>query len=444
MIEIKKLIAAIAPVNTGDGFLIAASGGMDSTVLAFLCHEAGLKIELAHCNFMLRDEESERDEQFVRALAAKWNVPLHVKKFNTASFASEKKLSIQEAARQLRYNWFHELIDSTKHLKWVLTAHHQEDNAETIAMHFFRGTGLRGLTGIPARSGNVIRPLLTVSHNEIQNYAAAHHVEFVTDSSNLKEDYTRNYFRHTILPAIEKVFPTVKQNLLDNSKRIEQADQLLQIYVEQFKKKYLLQKQNEYHLSIAQLKKFEHTSLLFELLHPFGFTPGQVGEAALLLNARTGAQLVAATGQWRLIKNRKQLIIAPLLSTKNDYIEVESINEEIKYPEGVLTFLPAKTSEITFGNEKQVFVDAKLLQFPLLLRKWKEGDYFYPLGMRKKKKVSRLLIDLKFSASEKEKVWVLTTGDKICWVVGIRLDDRFKITTHTNEVIQVVFDSDLA
>ncbi len=444
MIEIKKLISAIAPVNSGDGFLIAVSGGLDSTVLSTLCYKAGLNIELAHCNFMLREQESDRDEQFVRAIATQWNVPLHVKRFNTAIFANENKLSIQEAARQLRYNWFKELISSNNHLSWVLTAHHQDDNAETIAMHFFRGTGLRGLTGIPARSGNVLRPLLTVSYNDIQNYAAAHHVKFVTDSSNLKEDYTRNYFRHTILPAIEKVFPTVKQNLLGNSKRIEQADQLLQIYVEQFRKKYLLQKQNEYHLSIAQLKKFGHTSLLFELLHPFGFTPGQVEEAALLLNARTGAQLEAATGQWRLIKNRKQLILAPMLSTKINYIEVVRVNEEIKYPEGILTFLSAKTSEITFGNEKQVFIDSKLLQFPLLLRKWKEGDYFYPLGMRKKKKVSRLLIDLKFSTSEKEKVWVLTTGDKICWVVGIRLDDRFKITNQTNEVIQIIFDSGLA
>jgi tRNA(Ile)-lysidine synthase len=444
LIEIKKLISAIAPVNSGDGFLIAVSGGLDSTVLSTLCYKAGLNIELAHCNFMLREQESDRDEQFVRAIATQWNVPLHVKRFNTAIFANENKLSIQEAARQLRYNWFKELISSNNHLSWVLTAHHQDDNAETIAMHFFRGTGLRGLTGIPARSGNVLRPLLTVSYNDIQNYAAAHHVKFVTDSSNLKEDYTRNYFRHTILPAIEKVFPTVKQNLLGNSKRIEQADQLLQIYVEQFRKKYLLQKQNEYHLSIAQLKKFGHTSLLFELLHPFGFTPGQVEEAALLLNARTGAQLEAATGQWRLIKNRKQLILAPMLSTKINYIEVVRVNEEIKYPEGILTFLSAKTSEITFGNEKQVFIDSKLLQFPLLLRKWKEGDYFYPLGMRKKKKVSRLLIDLKFSTSEKEKVWVLTTGDKICWVVGIRLDDRFKITNQTNEVIQIIFDSGLA
>lgn len=444
MIEIKKLISAIAPVNSGDGFLIAVSGGLDSTVLSTLCYKAGLNIELAHCNFMLREQESDRDEQFVRAIATQWNVPLHVKRFNTATFANENKLSIQEAARQLRYNWFKELISSNNHLNWVLTAHHQDDDAETIAMHFFRGTGLRGLTGIPARSGNVLRPLLTVSYNDIQNYAAAHHVKFVTDSSNLKEDYTRNYFRHTILPAIEKVFPTVKQNLLGNSKRIEQADQLLKIYVEQFRKKYLLKKQNEYLLSIAELKKFGHTSLLFELLHPFGFTPGQVEEAALLLNARTGAQLEAATGQWRLIKNRKQLILAPMLSTKINYIEVVRVNEEIKYPEGILTFLSAKTSEITFGNEKQVFIDSRLLQFPLLLRKWKEGDYFYPLGMRKKKKVSRLLIDLKFSTSEKEKVWVLTTGDKICWVVGIRLDDRFKITNQTDEVIQIIFDSGLA
>jgi tRNA(Ile)-lysidine synthase len=443
LIEIKKLISTIAPIKSGDVFLIAASGGMDSTVLSTLCQEAGLTIELAHCNFMLREQESDRDEQFIRALAIRWNVPLHVKRFNTATIANENKLSIQEAARQLRYNWFQELIDSNNHLKWVLTAHHQDDNAETIAMHFFRGTGLKGLMGIPARFNNVLRPLLTVGQVEIHHYATTHHVDYVTDSSNLKEEYTRNYFRHTILPAIEKVFPTVKQNLFDNSKRIEQVDRLLQVYVEQFRKKYLVQKQNEYHISIAQLKKYEHTSLLYELLYPFGFTPGQVGEAAFLLNAKTGAQLEAAAEKWRLIKNRKLLIIAPLLPMPFDYIEIESVEEVIKFPGGILTFLPAKASEITFGKAGQVLIDAQHLQFPLLLRKWKEGDYFYPLGMRKKKKVSRQLIDLKLSVSEKEKVWVLTTGDKICWVVGIRLDDRFKITNQTNHVIQIKLDSDL-
>ena len=204
-----------------------------------------------------------------------------------------------------------------------------------------------------------------------------------------------------------------------------------------------MQKQNEYHISIAQLKKYEHTSLLYELLYPFGFTPGQVGEAAFLLNAKTGAQLEAAAEKWRLIKNRKLLIIAPLLPMPFDYIEIESVEEVIKFPGGILTFLPAKASEITFGKAGQVLIDAQHLQFPLLLRKWKEGDYFYPLGMRKKKKVSRQLIDLKLSVSEKEKVWVLTTGDKICWVVGIRLDDRFKITNQTNHVIQIKLDSDL-
>ncbi len=440
MIEIKKLISSIVPFNSGDVFLIAVSGGMDSTVLSLLCHEAGLNIELAHCNFMLREQERERDEQFVRALATKWNVPLHVNRFNTAVFADENKLSTQEAARQLRYNWFHELTQARTHLKWVLTAHHQDDNVETIAMHFFRGTGLKGLIGIPPRSGNVLRPLLTVSQHEILHYATTHHVDYVTDSSNLKEEYTRNYFRHTILPAIQEVFPSVKQNLLDNSRRFQQADCLVQIFVEQLRKKYLVQKQNEYYISVAQLQKFEHTSLLYELLRPFGFTPGQVGEAATLLNARTGAQLEASAGEWRLIKNRKLLIIAPCLPLKDDYIKVESFEEEVKFPGGVLSFFPAKASEIVFGKEEQIFISAQQLQFPLLLRKWKEGDYFYPLGMRKKKKVSRLLIDLKFSATEKERVWVLATGDKICWVVGIRLDDRFKVASQTHHVIRIKLD----
>lgn len=434
MIDIKTLILASGPVEKGDGFLVAVSGGMDSTVLCDLCHRAGLKIELAHCNFGLRGTESDRDEQFVKAFAAERKLPFHSKKFNTAAFGEEKKISIQEAARKLRYDWFEQLLGSYTHLKWVLTAHHQEDDAETIAMNFFRGTGLKGLMGIPSISGNILRPLLSVSQRELRAYATDYGINFVTDSSNLKEEYTRNYFRHTIIPAVEKVFPSATANLLENKLRAQQADCLIQYFVGQFRKKYLLKVGDEFQISIAQLVKFEKTSLLYEILLPFGFSAGQTKEAASLLRARTGAQLESVTGEWRIIRNRKMLVLAPSSSNLYNYYSIALSDRRLNFTDGVLLMDQLNKENCKLGNEELACLDLHKLEFPLTLRKWKEGDYFYPLGMPKKKKISRFLIDLKLSLSQKEKVWVLTSGDKICWVVGHRIDDRFKLTNKTEVV----------
>lgn len=429
---------AFQSVKTDDGFLIAASGGMDSTVLVKLCSQAGLRIELAHCNFGLRGEESERDEQFVRSLAAELKTPFHVKKFNTQSYAEENKISIQEAARELRYKWFQFLIKSNAQLNWVMTAHHREDNAETIAMNFFRGTGLKGLMGIPPKAGKIIRPLLGISRVELEGYAAKNKLDYITDSTNLKEDYTRNYFRHTIIPAVEKIFPNAMENLVDNSLRAQQTDRLIYYFVDQFRSKYLLKIDNEFQISISQLLKFENTSLLYELLTPYGFSPGQINDASLLLHARTGAQLQAVTGEWRLIKNRKWLILTPSLPKLVNYFSITNEDTLINFIEGELLINQFYEKKINFDNEEHACLDLHKLEFPLTLRKWKEGDYFYPLGMPKKKKISRFLIDCKLSVSEKEKVWVLLTGDKICWVVGYRIDDRFKLTNTTASFLQII------
>lgn len=443
MIDIKSLLVACGPVKRDDGFLIAASGGMDSTVLCDLCHRAGLKIELAHCNFGLREAESERDEQFVKTFAAQRKIPFHSKKFNTVAFAEEKKISIQEAARMLRYDWFEQLLITQSHLKWVLTAHHQEDDAETIAMNFFRGTGLKGLMGIPAISGNILRPLLSVSQLELRTYATDHGINFVTDSSNLKEDYTRNYFRHTIIPAVEKVFPSTTSNLIDNKLRVQQSNELMQYFMDQFRQKYLLKVGEEFQISIAQLVKFEKTSLLYEILLPFGFSAGQTKEAALLLHARTGAQLEAVGGEWRLIRNRKMLILSPSLAKHYNYYSITQSDCELNFVDGILLIDQLKKENCKVGNEELACLDLRKLEFPLTLRKWREGDYFYPLGMPKKKKISRFLIDLKLSLTQKEKVWVLTSGDKICWVVGHRIDDRFKLTSNSETVFQLKKSSTL-
>ncbi|HBB58253.1 MAG TPA: tRNA lysidine(34) synthetase TilS, partial [Chitinophagaceae bacterium] len=227
--EILSALRQLAPVNASDRFIVAISGGVDSVVLAYLCKEAGLNIELAHCNFQLRAAESDRDEALVRKLAAAWKVPVSVNRVDLSGYATQQRLSIQEAARTFRYEWFASLAaGQSGKIAWILTAHHADDNAETVAMHFFRGTGLAGLTGIPARQGTILRPLLSIWRNEILQLATEKELEYAEDSSNASEKYTRNYFRHTILPAVEKVYPTVKENLVHTIDRFNAIESLYQ------------------------------------------------------------------------------------------------------------------------------------------------------------------------------------------------------------------------
>lgn len=441
-LSVKQNLELIAPVLPGDVLLIAISGGLDSVMLAHLCKEEGYAVELAHCNFRLRGTESERDETFVRQLAASWDMPLHVKQFDTTTYALEKQLSVQEAARNLRYEWFASLINQFPHIKWVLTAHHKDDQAETLLMNFFRGTGLHGLTGMPARNGNILRPLLTVERRELEKIALEKQLSYVVDSSNQKEEYTRNYIRHTVMPALQKVYPAVVSNLCDNQIRFTKIEKLYKQLVGVQVKKVLKEKNGEYMISIGAIAHFLGTSLFYELLHPFGFSAGQIEEATRLMQARTGAQLVANTGNWRLIKHRNWLILSPQQSKHTDFIEVSSAQASIEFSNGTLAFQEIKKIDSKDWSSTSVaLLNRKLLAFPLQVRRWRAGDYFYPLGMAKKKKLARFLIDLKFSLPDKEKVWVLTAGDKIVWVIGIRIDERFKVTPPCNDALRIEYRS---
>ncbi|MBM3412867.1 MAG: tRNA lysidine(34) synthetase TilS [Bacteroidetes bacterium] len=438
--SIKQNLEAIAPVLPTDGLLVAISGGMDSVVLAQLCKLEGYSIELAHCNFQLRDEESVRDENFVRQLATTWNIPLHVQRFDTITYATAKKCSIQEAARTLRYEWFATLLTQFPHLKWTLTAHHKDDQAETLLMNFLRGTGLSGLTGIPARNGRVLRPLLPVERATLEKFTLENQLSFVVDSSNQKEEYTRNYFRHTIIPALQQVYPTVTTNLIDNQERFTKIEKLYQQLVRVQINKLVKENNGEFAIAIASIAQFEHTSLLYEILHPYGFSSGQVVEANKLMRARTGAQLFASAGNWRLVKHRNWLLLSPQHSKDADFIMVSATQKIVEFAAGKLTFRQVKkVDRIDLTTPTIALLDSKLLEFPLQLRRWRAGDYFYPLGMSKKKKLARLFIDLKLSLPEKEKVWVLSAGDKIVWVIGIRIDERFKLTAKSQEAILIEY-----
>ncbi len=439
-LSIKQNLEKIAPVLSDDVLLIAISGGLDSVVLTYLCKLAGYPIELAHCNFQLRGEESERDELFVRKLASSLGINVHVQRFDTAEYAAAEQLSVQEAARQLRYEWFNSLAIQYSRIKWILTAHHRDDQAETLLMNFLRGTGLSGLTGIPVRNGIILRPLLSYERRQLEQYALAMQLSFVTDSSNQKEEYTRNYFRHTVIPAIQKVFPSVVENLCDNQVRFTSIEKLYKQLTAVQTQRLLKGKDGEYQFPIAELARFQGTAFLYELLQPFGFTPGQIMEAEGLLVARTGAQLVASEGNWRLVKHRKFLILSPQKQMNADFISVDLDYQTIAFPAGKLEFQKIKKVDLKeLGSSQVAAFESQHLEFPLQIRRWRAGDYFYPLGMSKKKKVARLLIDLKYSLPEKERVWVLTAGEKIVWVIGIRIDERFKVKDKTQGAIRIAY-----
>lgn len=425
----KKLFAL------SDRLLIAVSGGVDSVVLCDLCRNAGFDFEMAHANFQLRGEDSQLDECFVKGLADHYRVPFHVKRFDTAAYAERNKVSVQVAARELRYEWFNELL--TKGGKYLLTAHHADDNIETVLMNFFRGTGITGLRGMLAKHDNIVRPLLFASKKELLEYAKEKKLSWREDVSNASDKYSRNYFRNAIIPMVYKIYPEVEANLAHNISRFAEAEELYTQAVVLYKQKLLEFRNGEVHIPILKLKKVSplHT-ILFEVIKDYGFTSHQVNDVLNLCDGGQGSYVQSHSH--RVIKNRKWLIIAPNNNESGINIVIEENDREVNYSAGTLKLTTAVPDNINFSNDAQITeLDHRRIKFPLLLRKWKAGDYFYPLGMKKKKKVSRFLIDHKLSKTEKEKLYVIESDKKICWVVGMRIDERFKITASTKKVLKL-------
>ncbi|HEY4290546.1 MAG TPA: tRNA lysidine(34) synthetase TilS [Puia sp.] len=451
-----------------DRLLVAVSGGLDSVVLCELLHRAGFDFVIAHCNFRLRGEESERDERFVIQVAEKYGKKILVKGFDTSVYAAEQKLSIQVAARQLRYDWFRDILE-----EWgtgiVLTAHHLDDNIETLLMNFFKGTGIAGLRGMLPRQGIVVRPLLFAGRAALQQLALDAGLIWVEDSSNESDKYTRNYFRHRIIPGIEEVFPNALQNLAGNTGRFREIEMVYRRAMDQQLKKLLEHRGNEVFVPVLKLKlSVPLSTLVYEMITPFGFSALQTGAVITLLDSGSGKYV--SSSSHRILRNRDWLIISPLRTMEAANILIESGDTTVLYEQGQLILqqlpageLPAEIQDsgamasqrASATGPKQVpaaapkrapsggpwnpvaWLDAADIQFPLLLRKWQAGDYFYPLGMRKKKKLARFFIDSKLSMADKEKIWVLEMNKKIVWIVGLRIDDRFRIGDSTKQVLKI-------
>jgi tRNA(Ile)-lysidine synthase len=434
-----------------DKLLLAVSGGIDSVALCELCRQSGFNFTIAHCNFQLRAEESDRDEGFVKQLGDKYAVEVLTKKFDTESYASSHKLSIQEAARILRYGWFDEIIqewnskigddgalNKTKTSIYLLTAHHADDNSETLLMNFSRGTGLHGLTGIPLVSEHIRRPLLPFSKKDIVRFATENNLEYVEDSSNQSSKYTRNLFRNEIIPLIGKAYPQVKENLQANIRRFKEIEKLYKLSVGAIIKKLLKEKGEEIHIPIRQLMGFNNNALIYEIFSSYGFSEGQVEEITRLATSESGKYILSPSNHYRVIKHRHWFIIGPVQSTSVENFIIDKGINSLEFGSGRLLIEQSKKPNINISQAPDTGqMDASEIQFPLLLRKWKTGDYFYPLGMKKKKKLSRFFIDHKLSRSDKEKIWVVEMNKMIVWVVGMRIDDRFRISDRTKEILKL-------
>ena len=440
--------------------VLAVSGGVDSVVMVDLCHQAGFQFVIAHCNFQLRGEESFRDEIFVRSLGEKYGREVLVKVFDTKAYSEENKTSIQVAARELRYGWFEEVVrhkalgirhkeeENSKPLttydlrlttRFLATAHHADDNVETLLLNFFRGTGISGLHGILPRQGNIIRPLLFAKREEIVAYAKEQDLGWVEDSSNASDKYSRNFVRHQVVPMMKSIYPQVETNLLANIERFKEIELIYNASIEQTKSKLIEVKGNEQHIPILKLKKQTPLkTIVFELIKDFGFAATQTEEVIKLLDADNGSYMASATH--RLIINRNWLIIAPLQTEEATNIIIEENTKRISFTEGELLFQTSTYDSNHLPTEAGVAaIDADEIKWPLLLRPFRQGDYFYPLGMLKKKKLSKFFIDQKLSKTDKERVWVIESDKRIVWVIGYRIDNRFRLRPSSSKQLIIRF-----
>lgn len=431
--EFNKYITEHQIIDRHEKVLLAVSGGIDSTVLLHLLVESGYRCAIAHCNFKLRGSESDGDEQFVRQLAVRYKTGLHVKSFETAQYSGEKGISIQMAARHLRYSWF-EQMRVEGGFDVVATAHNMDDVIETFFINLLRGTSIRGLSGIKARSGNLARPLLFATRESILAYAQTQGIAYREDSSNSETKYIRNKIRHGIVPLLQEINPGFMEGMIQTIDRLRSTGIIYEQALENLKKDLVTEQDQCTCIDIPKLLRMsDRHTLLYEFLSCFNFTSGTVADINKSLDGPSGRQFFSETH--RVIKDRNQLIISPLQKddTLKYYIEdgMPGLVEPVK-----MDFMTAnRTAHFQITKDRSAAcLDYARLIFPLILRRWKPGDHFYPLGMPHLKKISDFFIDEKLSLVEKENTWLLLSGENIAWVVGYRIDDRYKITDQTEQV----------
>ena len=435
--EFKAFVDEQRLFSKDDRILLALSGGVDSVVLAELLLELGYTFSAAHCNFHLRGEESNRDAEFVIKWAERKKVKLFVQDFDTYAYMQEKGISLEMAARELRYSWFENLMQENQ-IDYLLTAHHADDSAETFFINLLRGTGIAGLHGILPKNGNIIRPLLFATRKSILDYAELKNIQFVEDSTNSETKFLRNKIRHRLIPMLKEISPDFDSIIRKNIERLRDTETVFRNTVENVKDEIIIREKENIKISIAELQRLHPIGIyLYEILSDYGFNESVVNNVSMVLDAESGKRFYSKTHC--LLKDREYLLIYPIEKeeTETEYsidAEITSIIEPFKAKIEVLKDL----NFISVPKKANVaMLDMDLLNFPLELRHWKQGDSFVPFGMRKKKKLSDFFTSNKYSLLDKERQWLLCSGDEIVWVVGKRIDDRFKISNSTKSVLKI-------
>lgn len=422
--------------------LLAVSGGVDSVVMAHLFHKANFKFGIAHCNFKLRYEESEGDELFTAQLAEELKAPFYSKTFQTLELSRLSGVSIQMAARELRYQWFEE-IRKQHDFDFIATAHHYDDEIETFLINLIRGTGISGLHGIMPKRGHIIRPLMFAMRKEIESYAAENQIKYREDSTNREDKYLRNSIRHNIIPELEKISHDFKEKLHESIGRIREAEVIFDETINQKRNELIRKSGEEFRISIDVLRKLNPPKTwIYELLKDFGCTEAIAGDILLSLDSPPGRHFLF--NDYILLKDRTDLIIRKRLDktsgTEFPHSEEYSITEDIQsidHPIS-LTFRTINRGNHSISKEQSIAsLDFSKLEFPLVVRRWNKGDFFYPLGMTSRKKLSDFFIDEKYSRFDKDQAWVLSTGGNIAWIIGKRIDNRYKVTDKTKVIYEI-------
>ena len=431
----KKHIAAHFPALADQKILVACSGGLDSIVLLHLLQKIGLTLGVAHCNFKLRGAHSDADLSFVETIAANLGVPVFTTVFDTKTYAKTQGVSTQVAARELRYEWFYSTARANGYDR-IATGHHADDDLETFFINLSRVTGLRGLTGIASNTEQVIRPLLPFSRAQIMQFAKKEELFWREDSSNSTRDYLRNKLRLDVIPAFKGVNKNVLQNFKQTQQHLKESQALLEDYITLVTKLVVSHTDAGYEIDIKQLQALPNTNtLLFELLYPYGFTDFKA--IASILESEVGKKVLSK--QYVLLKDRNHLV----LTTKEQVVDsrvycIDAKQQSCTIP---IKLNFTKVAQVGEHEPHSLYVDAAKLTYPLKVRAWRLDDVFHPFGMKGKKKLTKFFKDEKLSLLSKNSVWVLESGDEIVWVIGLRPDDRYKVTSATNKVLKIQWNT---